>query len=49
MYEGQAQYYDLFRHLAERGYVLVSLYDIYYRERRVAWLDALLVNQSCPV
>jgi FkbM family methyltransferase len=44
MYKGQGDFEAIYHFLRERGFSLVSLYSMYFRNDRLAWADALFVD-----
>lgn len=44
MYRGLPRLDEIFRFLADCGFVLVAFYDFHYENGRVSWADALFVN-----
>ncbi len=44
MYEGLPPFHQIFQHLAERNFMLVSIYGIQYQRKLADWADALFVN-----
>jgi len=44
MYDGQAPFEDLYRHMKESGYKLSGLYDrCFDNDRAIMWCDGLFV------
>jgi FkbM family methyltransferase len=46
MYQGLARFDEVFGHLADRGFLLVSIYDINHQNNLASWIDALFVNRE---
>ena len=46
MYQGLARFDEVFGHLVDRGFLLVSIYDITHQNNLASWTDALFVNQE---
>lgn len=46
MYKGLPRFDDMFRHLTERGFSLVSIYELRHQNNLASWGDALFVNQE---
>jgi len=44
IYKGIPRFDELFGFLADRGFSLVSFYEMYYRRERLSWTDALFIN-----
>ena len=43
MYKGSPRFDEIYAHLADRRFALVSFYDFYYQRGRAGWTDALFV------
>ena len=46
MYRGLPRLDEIFRFLADRGFVLVGLYNFHYPDERLGWADALFVDRQ---
>lgn len=46
MYKNLPRPDEILRHLADRGYSLVSFYPMAYQHERAAWMDALFINAN---
>jgi len=46
MYEALPPFDQLFRHLIDRNFLLVSIYGLQYQKRLADWADALFVNKE---
>jgi FkbM family methyltransferase len=46
MYKGLPRFDEVFGHLSDRGFLLVSIYDIIHQNNLASWTDALFVNQE---
>lgn len=46
MYKGLARFDKVFGHLADRGFLLVSIYDITHQNDLASWTDALFVSRE---
>lgn len=44
MYEGMPRFDEFFSFLLDRGFVLISIYEIFHREGRADWTDVLFVD-----
>ncbi len=45
MYKGSPRFDEIYAHLAERRFALVSFYDFYYQHGRAGWTDALFIAE----
>ena len=46
MYEGLPPLHEIFRHLAERNFSIVSIYEMQHQRNLADWADALFVNRE---
>ena len=46
MYKGLPRFDEMFRHLTDRGFLLVSIYELRHQNNLASWGDALFVNQE---
>jgi len=46
MYKGAPRLDEVYRHLAESGFSLVSFYAFHYQNDRAAWTDALFIHSN---
>lgn len=46
MYESLPPFYELFRHLLDRDFFLVSIYGFQYQRKLADWAEALFVNKE---
>lgn len=46
MYKDLPRFDDMFRHLTDRGFLLVSIYELRHQNNLASWGDALFVNQE---
>ncbi len=46
MYKNLPPFDEVFRHLTDRNFSLVSIYDVIYQNRLAGWCDALFVNKE---
>ena len=46
MYKGLPRFDEMFRHLVDRGFLLVSIYELRHQNNLASWGDALFVNQE---
>jgi FkbM family methyltransferase len=44
MYQGMPRFDELLRFLLDRGFVLISIYEVTHRDGRAAWTDALFLD-----
>ena len=49
MYKNLPRFDEVFRHLTDRGFRLVSIYEMRHQENLASWADALFVNRECWV
>jgi FkbM family methyltransferase len=47
MYKNLPRFDEVFRHLTDRGFRLVSIYEMRHQENLASWADALFVNRQC--
>jgi hypothetical protein len=47
MYKNLPRFDEVFRHLTDRGFRLVSIYEMRHQENLASWADALFVNPQC--
>jgi FkbM family methyltransferase len=47
MYQNLPRFDEVFRHLTDRRFRLVSIYEIRHQENLASWADALFVNRQC--
>lgn len=45
MYEHIPPYYDVFRFLGERGFLIASMYNFHYGDGRLSWMDVLFAAE----
>ncbi|HWC77840.1 MAG TPA: FkbM family methyltransferase [Blastocatellia bacterium] len=48
MYQGLPAYYEVFRFLAEQGFLPVSFYDQHYQNGLLSWMDVLFSAEKPP-
>jgi FkbM family methyltransferase len=46
MYQSLRPFYELFQHLSDLGFLLVSIYGIQHQRKLADWADALFVNRN---
>jgi FkbM family methyltransferase len=46
MYKGLPRFDEVFRHLTDRNFLLVSIYDITHQNDLASWTDALFINKE---
>lgn len=46
MYRGLPGFDEVFRHLTDRGFLFVSIYDIHSQRQLADWADVLFVNRE---
>jgi FkbM family methyltransferase len=46
MYEHMARFDEIVRFVLDNGFVLVSFYEIFYKQERAAWTDALFFDPN---
>jgi FkbM family methyltransferase len=47
MYKDLPRFDEVFRHLTDRGFRMVSIYEMRHQENLASWADALFVNRQC--
>jgi FkbM family methyltransferase len=47
MYKDLPRFDEVFRHLTDRGFRMVSIYEMRHQENLASWADALFVNPRC--
>ena len=46
MYKGLPRFDEMFRHLVDRGFQMVSIYELRHQNNLASWGDALFVNRE---
>jgi hypothetical protein len=44
MYEGMPRFDEILRFVLDRGFVLISMYEVFHRDGRAGWTDVLFLD-----